>query len=82
MKPPRVDTPERRAIEERVEAAREEHVEEVRVIERVVIERRVVHERERDREEARVRARGRDALAAWLTEFGRTVGESPDGGTP
>lgn len=63
-------------IEDRLDAAVVEHAEEVRVIERTIIVRRVEFERARDAEESEVRAQGRDALAAWLDDFGRTVGDA------
>lgn len=76
-------------IEDRLDAAVVEHAEQVHVIERTIIVRRVEFEHARDAEESAVRAQGRDALAIWLDEFGRTIGDggepidaSASGGTP
>ncbi len=68
------------AIDTRLDAAVIRHEVEVQVIERTVIVRRIEYDNERDAEELGVRAQGRDAVAAWLTDFGRTVGT--DGGVP
>lgn len=68
-----------REIEERLDAAVVLHEEQVRVIEERVVVRRVERERQLRDEERVVVSQGRDAVASWLSDFDRTIG---DGGAP
>jgi hypothetical protein len=72
-----------RVIEERLDAAVVQHAEEVRVIERRIIVQRDTRAAQIEAEERAVRARGREALAAWLAEFNERLRDAgvTDGGS-